>query len=150
MGWARRGWGHHEAGLGEEGQSLAAAGRVEGGNAGPAVLDHSVAVVAAASVEDTRHDGQGVHRMEQVAEGKERRSIPVAAEEAGRSPVGEDNDPAEEGHHEEHRIVVEGTEAVDSLADSPEVVLPEEVRPEEVRPEDNRKALVVLQQKKAR
>lgn len=159
MGWAHRAWGRHawerhEAGLVEEGHSLVAAGRaevgrVEEGNAGPAELDHR-AVVAAATGEDTRHAGQGVHRMEQVVEVKECRSIPVAVEEAGRSPAGEDSDPAGEGHHgehpEEHRIVVEGTEAVDSLVGIL-VDSPGEVRLGEVRPEDNRKALVVLQKR---
>jgi hypothetical protein len=133
---ARRAWelrlGHREVVPGEEGHSLVAAGRVEGGIAGLAELDH----MAAAAGEDTRHDEREGHRMELVVEVKERRSIPAAVEaEAGHSPVGEDSDPVGEGHHEalpeEHRIVAEGMEAVDS---------PEEAH----HPEDSRRVVVLL------
>lgn len=134
---AHRAWehrlGHREVVPGEEGHSLVAAGRVEGGIAGPVALGHMAAADAAAG-EDSRYDEQEGHRMEQAVEVKGRRSIPAAVEEeAGHSPAGEDSDPAGEGHHGELRIVVEGMEAVDSPGEDLG----------EVHPGDNRKVLVL-------
>lgn len=141
--WERR-LGRHEVVLGEEGHSLVAvvrvaAGRVEGGIAGPVALDR-MAGVAAAAGEGSRHDEQEGHRMELAVGVKERRSIPAAVEEAGHSLAGAHSDPAGEGHHRgrpegEHRIVVAGTEVVDSPGEHPGEAHPEE---------DIRRALVVL------